>query len=158
MNIDIKSLTREQLVDLQSQIDKQLGNSEYPPRGAICEIYDFPNQRHLWYSNGDGTFSACSDLQDTLEAISYRVIEPGLNFSDKVIKTEDITPEMDKTLCLVWDSNYLPDLRAIDGVSKGVYNHTSDRSTVLWENHRLCTTPYEQMPQWAKDLVDNLED
>ena len=165
MNVNIKKMTEEQLLDLQSQIETQLSKPKYPPRGTICEVWDNSDEATvLRYSNANGQFSISNDLAGSTEWDNYRVVSQGLTFSDDVIKTEDITPEMDKTLCLCWDATDMPSIRAINCKNgtyykyNGAYYFDGTRNGAKWQNYRLCTTPYELMPQWAKDIIDKLED
>ena len=157
MNINIKEMTEQQLLDLQSQITEQLSKPKYPPKGTICEVWDVDEYSVVRYSNGNGTFSVSSNNAGSAVWNNYRVVSQGLTFSDEVIKTKDITPEMDKTLCLCWNIDESPCVRVIDAMYNGAYggNYRYGRA---WDNYRLCTTPYELMPKWAKDIIDKLEE
>ncbi|WBC28511.1 hypothetical protein TPMD03_39 [Thiohalocapsa phage LS06-2018-MD03] len=160
MNLDIKNLTKDQLIDEKSQIEKQLVKVEYPLKGTICKVWDNGDKgKYLVYSNGDGTFVNTDTSSNTLTWDNYEAVPQGLTFSDEVITFDDITSDMDKALCLAWDNtDQLPTMRVIDATYKCVFLKKGKRSGLQWDNYRVCTTPYELMPQWAKDIIDNLEE
>lgn len=132
------------------------------PEGTICWVEVNKNSKSfLRVADGNGEFyiNGYRTSADTYPYNHYEPIEMGLQFSEDIIKTKNITPDMNKQLALCWSRVEVAyrSLRVIDAKNKCTFWNDGDKGGFAWDNYRLCTTPYPNLPQWAKDMIDACE-
>ena len=155
------TLTKEQLDQVAKHLAKQV-EPKHLPEGTICWVGKKLDSVRI--ADGTGGFYPNGNSKGIASGTwaYFEPIEMGLIFSDTVILSEDITLEMDKQLALCWDMSdkTVKALRVTDAKNKGVFSYPGIRHTTpaRYANYIICSTPYPNLPQWAKDMIDICED
>jgi len=158
------TLTEEQI----QEVAKHLAKKEEPkhlPKGTICWVWLNGTDKHLRVADGNGKFyydGYCSRKKSIngTKWDNFEPLEMGLQFSEDIIKTENITPDMHKQLALCWDgvNRAIKLLKVIDAKNKCTFWDDGDEGGFTYGNYQLCITPYPNLPQWAKNMIDVCKD
>lgn len=156
----------QQLAEAQSLLDSiklQIENKQkFPSDGTICEVWDNDDNEDtvLAYSNGDNTFSYRKRCNITFKFDNFKPLEMGLTFSDKIIHSEDIAPEIHRQLALCWGEGEVAEktIKVLDSNNKGTFLASGTPNGYTFDNYQLCTTPIGNLPKWARDMINACKD
>ena len=147
--------------EIQKQIDilqGQLDSIQKPiAKGTICKV---KHNNIYRIATGNGLFEVEGVPEEYIPWENMVPIEMGLQFSDKTITSSEITEDMDRCLCLASEAGdvAVKTLRVFDWDNRGIFSWGGKYKGIDYAYYKLCITPHDNLPEWAKDMIHNCED